>query len=108
MVRLGYYSAVPETAKEFMSAAEWNCWYDGKEAVTHIEDHKGNLQERAGHMRDVAAIGIGWRGSPVGTRLCRSMSTWSNAETSSSRRDQFTQFRFAVLPVLTRKSPTYQ
>ena len=52
MVRLGYYSAVPETAKEFMSAAEWDCWYDGKEAVTHIEDHKGNLQERAERMRD--------------------------------------------------------
>ena len=30
--RYGYYSPVPSTAKKFLTAAEWDFWYDGKPA----------------------------------------------------------------------------
>ena len=32
LMRQGYYSAVPETSKKFMSDDEWGFWFEGKEA----------------------------------------------------------------------------
>ncbi|MBD3624316.1 MAG: extracellular solute-binding protein, partial [Rhodobacteraceae bacterium] len=33
LMRQGYYSAVPETSKEFMNEHEWGYWFKGKEAT---------------------------------------------------------------------------
>src|ERR1700712_2821006 len=38
VAREGYYSAQPENAKKFLSAAEWDYWYGGKPAATDIHD----------------------------------------------------------------------
>ena len=32
LMRQGYYSAVPETSKNFMSEDEWGFWFEGKAA----------------------------------------------------------------------------
>ncbi|MCC7320765.1 MAG: extracellular solute-binding protein [Rubellimicrobium sp.] len=50
--RQGYYSSVPETAKEFMSANEWGYWYDGQAATEAIVDPYGAVMDQAGARRD--------------------------------------------------------
>ncbi len=50
--RQGYYSAVPENAKKFMSAAEWAYWYEGKPAAEDIVDPFGKTIEKKGGTRD--------------------------------------------------------
>lgn len=52
IARQGYYSAVPETAKKFLSEDEWGYWYEGKPAKGDIMDPYGNLMEKAGAVRD--------------------------------------------------------
>ena len=52
LMRQGYYSAVPETSKNFMSADEWGFWFEGKEAKGDISDPFGNVMEKAGAVRD--------------------------------------------------------
>jgi putative spermidine/putrescine transport system substrate-binding protein len=52
IAKQGYYSAVPDTAKEHMSADEWNYWYEGKPAVEDIKDPYGAVMEKAGSSRD--------------------------------------------------------
>ncbi|CAN5701888.1 extracellular solute-binding protein [soil metagenome] len=50
--RQGYYSAVPETTKKFMSPAEWAYWYEGKAAPENIVDPFGKTLAKAGAERD--------------------------------------------------------
>ena len=50
--RQGYYSAIPENAKEFMSQAEWDFWYEGKPAAEPIVDPFGTQLEPEGAVRD--------------------------------------------------------
>src|SRR6266404_3546371 len=50
--RYGYYSPVPSTAKKFLSAAEWDFWYDGKPAPEVINDPYGVPMEKVGTKRD--------------------------------------------------------
>ncbi len=50
--RQGYYSAVPETAKTFMSQEEWDFWYEGKPAAVDMVDPFGTTLEKAGAVRD--------------------------------------------------------
>lgn len=50
--RQGYYSAAPETAKKFMSKAEWDYWYEGQPAAEDIVDPFGKTLAKAGAMRD--------------------------------------------------------
>ncbi|UCE52646.1 MAG: extracellular solute-binding protein [Desulfobacterales bacterium] len=52
IARQGYYSAVPSTAKKFLTSDEWNYWYEGKPAQNDILDPYGKAQEKAGHVRD--------------------------------------------------------
>jgi putative spermidine/putrescine transport system substrate-binding protein len=52
IAKQGYYSAVPETARKFMSPAEWDYWYEGKPAAVEIHDPYGNLMEKKGVTRD--------------------------------------------------------
>lgn len=50
--RQGYYSAAPETAKQFMSPAEWDFWYEGKPAAEDMVDPFGKTLAKAGAVRD--------------------------------------------------------
>ncbi|MEM6444953.1 MAG: substrate-binding domain-containing protein [Cyanobacteria bacterium J06642_2] len=50
--RQGYYSAAPELSKQYMSADEWDFWYEGKPAATDMVDPFGNTLEKTGTVRD--------------------------------------------------------
>jgi putative spermidine/putrescine transport system substrate-binding protein len=50
--RQGYYSAVLETAKQFMSPDEWGFWIEGKPAGQDILSPEGKVMEKAGAVRD--------------------------------------------------------
>ncbi|MEL7150894.1 MAG: extracellular solute-binding protein [Pseudomonadota bacterium] len=52
LMRQGYYSAVPETSKAFMSEDEWGFWFEGKEAQGDITNPFGDVMEKAGATRD--------------------------------------------------------
>ena len=52
LMRQGYYSAVPETSKDFMSADEWGFWFEGKPAQGDITNPFGDVMEKAGAVRD--------------------------------------------------------
>ena len=52
LMRQGYYSAVPETSKEFMSADEWGFCYEGKAAEGDILSPTGDKLAGAGEVRD--------------------------------------------------------
>lgn len=50
--RQGYYTAVPKTAKQFMSADEWGYWMDGKPAKGNILSPTGQKVDAPGSVRD--------------------------------------------------------
>ena len=50
--RQGYYSAVLETAKKFMTPDEWGYWMEGKPAQHDILSPEGKVMEKAGAVRD--------------------------------------------------------
>ena len=52
LMRQGYYSAVPETSKNFMTEDEWGFWYEGKPAQGDIVNPQGVVMEKAGAVRD--------------------------------------------------------
>ena len=52
LMRQGYYSAVPETSKNFMSENEWGFWFEGKPATEEIVNPQGVVMEKAGAVRD--------------------------------------------------------
>jgi putative spermidine/putrescine transport system substrate-binding protein len=52
LMRQGYYSAVPETSKEFMSENEWGYWFEGKPATDVITSPTGDTLAQAGEVRD--------------------------------------------------------
>ncbi|MDJ0629340.1 MAG: extracellular solute-binding protein [Rhodobacter sp.] len=52
LMRQGYYSAVPETSKAFMSENEWGYWFEGKEATDVITSPFGDPLAQAGETRD--------------------------------------------------------
>ena len=52
IAKQGYYSSVPETAREFLTEDEWGYWYEGKPAEEDILDPYGNHMENKGHVRD--------------------------------------------------------
>ncbi len=56
IAKQGYYSSVPEAAKNFMSADEYGYWYEGKAAKGEIKDPYGNVMEKAGAVRDGGAF----------------------------------------------------
>jgi len=56
IARQGYYSSVPETAKEYLSEDEWGYWYEGEPAESDITDPYGNVMEQAGSVRDGGAF----------------------------------------------------
>ncbi len=52
LMRQGYYSAVPETSKNYMSENEWGYWFEGKEATDTITSPFGDPLANAGEVRD--------------------------------------------------------
>ena len=56
IAKQGYYTSVPETAKQFMTENEWNYWYEGQPAQEDILDPYGNHMEDRGHVRDGGAF----------------------------------------------------
>jgi putative spermidine/putrescine transport system substrate-binding protein len=50
--RQGYYSAIPENVKNYMSEDEWGFWYEGQPAQADIVDPFGTKLESAGASRD--------------------------------------------------------
>jgi putative spermidine/putrescine transport system substrate-binding protein len=52
LMRQGYYSAVPETSKEFMTPDEWGYWFEGKAAEGDITNPFGDVLAHAGESRD--------------------------------------------------------
>ena len=48
----GYYSAVLETAKQYMTPDEWGFWMEGKPAQGDILDPFGKVMEHAGAAAD--------------------------------------------------------
>jgi putative spermidine/putrescine transport system substrate-binding protein len=50
--RQGYYTAVLDTAKKYMSADEWDYWMEGKPAKGDIVSPTGEKIENAGAVRD--------------------------------------------------------
>lgn len=52
LMRQGYYSAVPETSKNFMSEDEWGFWFEGKESQGDIVNPQGVKMEGPGAKRD--------------------------------------------------------
>ena len=56
IAKQGYYSAVPSTAKKFLTPEEWDYWYEGKPAAVDIKDPYGALMEKKGTSRDGGGI----------------------------------------------------
>jgi putative spermidine/putrescine transport system substrate-binding protein len=56
LMRQGYYSAVPETSKEFMTADEWGYWFEGMPAAGDILSPVGDKLAGAGDLRDGGAF----------------------------------------------------
>ena len=52
LMRQGYYSAVPETSKDFMSPNEWGYWFEGQTATDEIVSPTGQKIAEAGEVRD--------------------------------------------------------
>ena len=52
LMRQGYYSAVPETSKDYMTENEWGYWFEGKEATDVITSPTGDTLAQAGEVRD--------------------------------------------------------
>ena len=52
LMRQGYYSAVPETSRLFMSENEWGYWFEGKPATDTITSPFGDPLAQAGEIRD--------------------------------------------------------
>ncbi len=52
LMRQGYYSAVPETSRDFMTENEWGYWFEGKEATDVITSPTGDALAQAGEVRD--------------------------------------------------------
>jgi putative spermidine/putrescine transport system substrate-binding protein len=50
--RQGYYTAVLDTAKEYMTENEWGYWMDGAPASDVIESPTGDVIDQAGNTRD--------------------------------------------------------
>lgn len=52
LMRQGYYSAVPETSKNFMTEDEWGFWFEGKAAEGDIVNPQGVVMDTRGTVRD--------------------------------------------------------
>ena len=52
IAKQGYYSSVPETAKQFMTEDEWDYWYEGQAGPERDQGPLRHPMETAGQVRD--------------------------------------------------------
>lgn len=52
IARQGYYISNPQRAREYMTQAEWDYWYEGLPAATDLVGTDGQCAVRAGELRD--------------------------------------------------------
>lgn len=52
IARQGYYISNPERSQELMSKAEWDYWYEGKQASTELKGTDGRVSVKPGEVRD--------------------------------------------------------
>lgn len=52
IARQGYYISNPKRSREFLSAEEWEYWYEGKAARTDLKGTDGQIVVRKGELRD--------------------------------------------------------
>ena len=52
VARQGYYTSIPENAKNHMEPEEWDFWYMGKPAAKELPDPFGNIVVQKGEVRD--------------------------------------------------------
>jgi len=51
MARQGYYMSAPKRVRSYLSAEEWDYWYEGKPAACDLPGTDGRAVVRAGQMR---------------------------------------------------------
>jgi len=51
IARQGYYISNPQRARDLMSQAEWDYWYEGKEASTDLRGTDGKISVKKGNIR---------------------------------------------------------
>ena len=51
MARQGYYISIPERTREYLDAAEWDYWYDGKVATQDLRGADRHVAVQAGSTR---------------------------------------------------------
>ena len=51
IARQGYYISNPERSRDLMTKAEWDYWYEGKEAVMDLRGTDGKISVNAGELR---------------------------------------------------------
>jgi putative spermidine/putrescine transport system substrate-binding protein len=51
IARQGYYISNPQRSKNHLSAAEWDYWYGGKSAATHLKGTDGKVSVNPGDIR---------------------------------------------------------
>ncbi|MCK5942740.1 MAG: extracellular solute-binding protein [Planctomycetes bacterium] len=51
IARQGYYISVPQRAREFLAADEWDYWYEGKPAARDLPGPDGRITVKAGECR---------------------------------------------------------
>ncbi|NVJ59523.1 MAG: extracellular solute-binding protein [Gammaproteobacteria bacterium] len=52
IARQGYYISNPQRSKPLMSNAEWDYWYEGKEAAENLKGTDGKITIQQGSVRD--------------------------------------------------------
>lgn len=52
IAKQGYYISNPQQSKSFLSPAEWDYWYEGKEAATDLTGTDGTVVVKQGRVRD--------------------------------------------------------
>jgi len=51
VARQGYYISTPERSRRFLTAAEWDYWYDGQAAAEDLPGPDGRIRIKAGSSR---------------------------------------------------------
>jgi putative spermidine/putrescine transport system substrate-binding protein len=52
VARQGYYMSIPERTKPYLTAAEWDYWYEGQPARTDLLGPNGQVTVRQGQVRN--------------------------------------------------------
>ena len=66
LMRQGYYSAAPETSKQYMSADEWGFWFEGKAAKSDIIDPFGQNSKKPARPATAVRSTTAWAASSAG------------------------------------------